>query len=208
MHAPTGTALLLVLATSAAFPWTLTPHRAPRGRPVLACEASTPFRTDARIVPTPKTFRAPDVQDAASVIKHELRSPAVEMEHGRDPRFAPAAISGSSLLRSILARPAGKPKAATASASPTITPIVSLAEFETALQRSTAAERIVVIKFYSPSCRSCLTIKPLYDKLSQGPLGDSADFFEVDTVAARALVKLAGIERAPTVFLFRQARCD
>ena len=206
MHAPTGTALLLVLATSAAFPWTLTPHRAPRGRPVLACEASTPFRTDARIIPTPKTFRAPDVKDAASVIKHELRSPAVEMEHGRDPRFAPAAISGS-LLR-IFARPPGKPKAATASASPTITPIVSLAEFETALQRSTAAERIVVIKFYSPSCRSCLTIKPLYDKLSQGLLGDSADFFEVDTVAARALVKLAGIERAPTIFLFRQARCD
>ena len=75
---------------------------------------------------------------------------------------------------------------------------------ESAIAAAVADRRLLVIKFYSASCRTCLSIKGLYESAAEGPLGERAHFYEVDTSWARVLCSLANIKKTPV----RHTQCQ
>ena len=85
-----------------------------------------------------------------------------------------------------------------------VRPLETLLEFESAIAAAVADRRLLVIKFYSASCRTCLSIKGLYESAAEGPLGERAHFYEVDTSCARVLCSLANIKKTPV----RHTQCQ
>ena len=59
-----------------------------------------------------------------------------------------------------------------------------------------------VFKFYAPWCRSCFSIKPLYERVARGPLSSRADFYEVDLGASRVLCTLANVAKLPVIHIY------
>jgi hypothetical protein len=81
-----------------------------------------------------------------------------------------------------------------------------LADFEAAVERSRGTGRMLVVKFYAPTCRSCFNMKPLYERDAEGVLGKQhADFYEVDTTVSRVLCALANIQKMPLIHVYA---CD
>lgn len=121
---------------------------------------------------------------------------------GRDPRDAPPWITSNAGLINELAAQAAAPKAAFASSTSAVSPILTLEEYEAAINRATEANRIAAFKFYSQGCRACLTIKPFYEKMSESPMSDFVDFYEIDASAARVLCHYANIKPTPVVHVY------
>jgi len=131
--------------------------------------------------------------------KAEMRA----TEHGRDPRYAPPWIAeNTGLLQELTAKSTREPKAATASSSAAVHSIMCLEHLEWALEHAATTGRLVVVKYYAPWCKACLNIKPFYERMAEGPLGQYADFYEVDAGCARVLVALANIEAMPVVHVY------
>ncbi|EOD08127.1 hypothetical protein EMIHUDRAFT_106166 [Emiliania huxleyi CCMP1516] len=129
-------------------------------------------------------------------------SPTADDE-ARDPRAAPPWITeNQALLDELRAASTAEPRAATASTSRHVSPIVSLEALEAAIARADAAGRLVAVKYYSPQCRSCLQIKPLYERAAEGAFGEQVDFYEVDSFCARVLCSLANMRLLPTVQVY------
>jgi len=129
----------------------------------------------------------------------EMRATA----NGRDPRFAPPWIAeNTDLLQELTAKSTREPKAATASTSRSVTSMLCLEHLEWALEHAASTGHLVVVKYYAPWCKACLNIKPFYERMAEGPLGQYADFYEVDGGCARVLVALANIEAMPVVHVY------
>ena len=126
--------------------------------------------------------------------------PTLKHEHGRDPRYADLAADDEGILADLTARSSVRPRAASNSAF--VISIQLLHDFEAAVAHAKATDRAACFKFYSPSCRSCLSVKPLYERAA-ARLGGSCAFYEVEANAARALCALAGIEQVPSMHIYR-----
>ena len=82
---------------------------------------------------------------------------------------------------------------------------MSLAQLDAALRRAEAQGRLACVKYYAPWCRACLNIKPYFEKLAKGAVGQlSADFVEVDAGASRVLCALANIKKMPVVHIYSE----
>ena len=127
---------------------------------------------------------------------------AAANELGRDPRDAPPWITGNAQLLAELTATSSTPKPAFASSSEAIAPICTLSDFEAAVGEAQRAGRILAIKFYSPSCRACLNIKPLYERMADGPMAEHVDFREVDADASKLLSSYANIKPLPVIHLY------
>ena len=129
----------------------------------------------------------------------------VEREYGRDPRLAPQwMMENPKMLKELARLSSAQPNPVYSSASAAVSPIVSLDDFEAALQRAGEADpdRLVVIKFYQVRCRACLNAKAPYEMAAKGPLAERADFYEVDASVARALCTLAKVEQLPVAHVY------
>ena len=64
--------------------------------------------------------------------------------------------------------------------------------------------KLLVVKYYAPWCRSCLNVKPQFEKVAERPSSqEAAEFVECDAGASRALFCLADIKRMPCVHVYR-----
>lgn len=123
--------------------------------------------------------------------------------HGRDPRYAPPWIAeNDELLAELTAASSGAPKAATASSSAAVAPIVHLEDLNAALDKAAQTGKLVCVKYYAPWCKSCLKIKPLYERVAEGAMGEHVDFYEVDGGAARVLVAYADVTKMPCTHVY------
>ena len=133
----------------------------------------------------------------------------VEREYGRDPRLAPQwMMENPKMLKELARLSSAQPNPVYSSASAAVSPIVSLDDFEAALQRAGEADpdRLVVIKFYQVRCRACLNAKAPYEMAAKGPLAERADFYEVDASVARALCTLAKVEQLPVAHVYSRGQ--
>ena len=122
---------------------------------------------------------------------------------GRDPCHAPPWITENhELLAELAAASTKEPKAATASSSAAISSIVHLEDLQAALTRAQANNRLVVVKYYAPQCKSCLSMKRPFERVAEGPLGARADFYEVESSAAKVLLALGNIDKTPVVHVY------
>ena len=79
--------------------------------------------------------------------------------NGRDPRHAPPWITENSvLLKELADNSTPQPKAATASSLDAIVNIQHLEQLEDAITSASSKERLVVVKFYAPWCRTCFQV--------------------------------------------------
>ena len=126
--------------------------------------------------------------------------------YGRDPRLDeyPWITQNVELLAELAAKSSAVPDPTTASISPSISPIVSLAQFEAAIDRGASSGRLVCFKYYAPWCASCLAVaKPLYEQAAGGGLhSDAVDFYEIDGGCARELVALADVRSYPVAQIY------
>ena len=159
--------------------------------------ASSPSPTPAP--PLPPSSPPPPTRPTLSLEEYEA---AAANELGRDPRDAPPWITGNAQLLAELTATSSTPKPAFASSSEAIAPICTLADFEAAVGEAQRAGRILAIKFYSPSCRACLNIKPLYERMADGPMAEHVDFREVDADASKLLSSYANIKPLPVIHLY------
>ena len=121
---------------------------------------------------------------------------AVEFEDGqRDPRRAPPWITENQGLLDEMAAESKPIKPATMSASRKVSPIFDLADFEAAVRAAEAADRMIVVKYFSQSCRACMTMKPLYERAAESKLNELVDFYEIDQSASRVLCTLANVNK-------------
>ena len=103
---------------------------------------------------------------------------AMEPAYGRDPRLAPAWITeNEELLAQMAQMSAAAPKASAASKSAAIASLVTLDDLEDALARAKEANLMLVIKYFSPSCRSCLAMKPHFEHVAETSSGELAAFY-------------------------------
>ena len=160
---------------------------------------------------------AVEEEEAASVAQAEVNAVPREVEHtvqvereyGRDPRLAPQwMMENPKMLKELARLSSAEPNPVYSSASAAVSPIVSLDDFEAALQRAGEADpdRLVVVKFYQVRCRACLNAKAPYEKAAKGPLAERADFYEVDASVARALCTLAQIEQLPVAHVYSRGQ--
>ena len=153
---------------------------------------ATPQQVAARVAPPPVDAHAGRV----------TARPVIQLAHGRDPRLAPSCVSENiELLSKLNASSAAKPHAAFASLSTAVAPLQSLAELDEALSAAAAENKLLVVKFYAPKCRACLSARPRYDAAAEA-LSDAASFYEVDISAAKVLTLLAKVERMPVVHIY------
>ena len=103
-------------------------------------------------------------QQAAIAEAAFAQAAAHELEYGRDPRNAPQWITENEELLADLAAKSRPTKALTKSLSPLVASLESLDDFEAAISRADAKGHMIVIKFYSSSCRTCLNMKHLYER--------------------------------------------
>ena len=87
--------------------------------------------------------------------------------NGRDPRHAPPWITENSvLLKELADNSTPQPKAATASSLDAIVNIQHLEQLEDAITSASSKERLVVVKFYAPWCRTCFQVSTRIDMRS------------------------------------------
>ena len=164
--------------------------------------------------PTPAAVPAASVESTAGAAtpaqakSEEKEEVVVTVEHafGRDPRLAPPWITENEvLLKELRETSTAEPKKAAASKSPAISSIQTLDDFRAAIEHSEATGKLLVVKYYAPWCRACLNIKPYFEKLAKGAVGQlSADFVEVDAGASRVLCALANIKKMPVVHIYSE----
>ena len=164
--------------------------------------------------PTPAAVPAASVESTAGAAtpaqakSEEKEEVVVTFEHafGRDPRLAPPWITENEvLLKELRETSTAEPKKAAASKSPAISSIQTLDDFRAAIEHSEATGKLLVVKYYAPWCRACLNIKPYFEKLAKGAVGQlSADFVEVDAGASRVLCALANIKKMPVVHIYSE----
>ena len=131
------------------------------------------------------------------------RAVAVEYEYGRDPRFAPPWIANNTeLLAELKASSTAKPKSAAESKSAAVTSVQTLADFEAAMARAQATNKLLVVKYYAPWCRACLAIKPNFERVANAYVS-GADFIECDAGASRVLFALADVRKMPVVHIYK-----
>ena len=139
----------------------------------------------------------------APVIVRPVFMEATE-ELARDPRLAPPWITeNQELLDELAAESAAASNPTFASSSANVRPITSLSDFETALSQAEVAGHGVVVKYYTPRCRACLTIKPLYESMAN-KANDflAASFYEVDEEVAKVLNAHANVKKMPIAQLY------
>ena len=157
-----------------------------------AAKARAEAKVEAAMVEAVESVAA--LEDPRTVI-------TIEHEHGRDPRLAPPWVSqNTELIDDLTAKSKATPTAATMSKSASVSMLRSVADFEAAIERAEASQRVIVIKFYSARCRSCLNAKRPYEKLAEA--NANVDFYEVDTAVARVLCAFANIQTMPVVHTY------
>ena len=135
----------------------------------------------------PAAMAGPSSEQLAAVQKALADDAARNSESGRDPRFAPPWVAeNDELLAEMAATSAKEPKMT--SSSPAVGMIHSLDDLEAALARSQAAGRLLVLKYYTPICRSCAAIKPLYERAADLLVG-AVDFYECGAAYSRVLFR-------------------
>ena len=165
---------------------------------VVVAEASA---TAATATEQPISRRASSSPEVAA--SEATESYVVEREYGRDPRLAPPWITENHQPLRELALPSRAPAApASAATSAAVPPGPSLADVEAALERASAGGRMVVLKFYQARCKACLSARAAFEKAAEGPLGEHADFYEVDASVARVLCTLAKVEQLPVAHVY------
>ena len=165
---------------------------------VAVSEASATAATAAERPISRRASSSPEV--AAS---EATESYVVEREYGRDPRLAPPWITENhQMLRELALLSRAAPAPAYAATSAAVSPVRSLADFEAALERASAGGRMVVLKFYQARCKACLSARAAFEKAAEGPLGEHADFYEVDASVARVLCTLAKVEQLPVAHVY------
>jgi len=131
---------------------------------------------------------------------------------GRDPRESQ--LSDEKLAQLLDASKAINP--ASASTSESVTPVLTLDDFEAALAHSASRGRLTVFKFYAPWCRTCTSIKKNYDAMAGGAMpktmrykmqaaanfAEIADFHEIEYTAARPLCAQCNITSMPLVHVY------
>ena len=78
--------------------------------------------------------------------------------------------------------------------------IGSVWELDEAILDAQQSERLMVVKFFAPWCRSCKSIKPRFDKLARAR--DDIAFYEVSFVAAKETCKHCKITYLPTMHVY------
>jgi thiol-disulfide isomerase/thioredoxin len=156
------------------------------------------------------TAQPPDVTKVARELKQELKKP--EYSLGRDPLGPVPEEVTAEMIADLTSKSTSVPKRATASKSAAISSVQTVSE----LRAVVAARPLVVVKYYAPWCRLCLTVKPVFELFANDVAeGDgsmrvandaveSATFVEVDYEASRVLTKLAGFTRLPCVHIYRE----
>jgi thiol-disulfide isomerase/thioredoxin len=134
------------------------------------------------------------------------------LEFGRDPRESQ--LSGEKLAQ--LAEACKPVNPASASTSDSVTPVLTIEDFEAALAHSASRGRLTVFKFYAPWCRTCTSIKKNYDAMAGGVMpktmrykmqaatnfAEVADFHEIEYTAARPLCAMCNITSMPLVHVY------
>ena len=127
----------------------------------------------------------------------------VEREFGRDPRLAPPWITeNTEMLAELALLSSTQPNPAYSSTSSAVQSMLTLDDFEAALERARKHNRLVVIKFYQARCKACLNARAGYEKAAKGPLAERADFYEVDQSVGRLLCTLAKIDQLPVAHVY------
>ena len=158
---------------------TLTVARGDQRDAVREAYAATARGSEACCVATPSAKSRADIGYSAA-----------EMEFGRDPRRAPPWITENRELLEELEASSKPTKKGMSSASPRVSSLLTLSDFEAALAHAVAAERdaaltsdkshaavslvgrrrrFVAIKFYSTSCRACGSVGVPPDPLGWSP---------------------------------------
>jgi len=144
-----------------------------------------------------------DVTEVTKELKKHLgKIPEKDPEKvpGRDPRGPLPPWATAEKIANLTAESTSAPKPATASRTPGILSIQTIPEMDAVV----AARPIVVVKYYAPWCRSCLFMKPSFEKLAKGALSSAkAEFVEVEYDASRVLIYLAEIKALPCTQIYR-----
>jgi len=140
-----------------------------------------------------------DVTEVAQELNNHLKKEP-EKVPGRDPRGPLPPWATAEKIANLTAESTSAPKPATASRTPGILSIQTIPEMDAVV----AARPIVVVKYYAPWCRSCLFMKPSFEKLAKGALSSAkAEFVEVEYDASRVLIYLAEIKALPCTQIYR-----
>jgi len=106
------------------------------------------------------------------------------------------------MLRELALLSRTQPNPAYSSTCSAVSAMLTLEDFEAALERARKNNRLVVIKFYQARCKACLNARAPYEKAAKGTLAERADFYEVDVSVGRALCTLAKIEQLPVAHIY------
>ena len=128
--------------------------------------------------------------------EHQEKDPHNSL--GRDPRGPLPRWATTEAVEELMAKSASVPKLAAVSKTPAISSIQTVSELDTAV----ATRPLVVVKYYAPWCRSCMRIKPTFERFANG-VTEIAQCLEVEYDASRLLAKLAGLERLPCVQIYK-----
>jgi len=163
----------------------------------------------ARAVKTEPTlsYSMQAIAEGAAAEAEQAGTMQVEREFGRDPRLAPQWVrENPKMLKELALLSRTQPNPAYSSTSSAVSSMLTLADFEEALESAGQSDKLVVIKFYQVRCRACLNARAPYEKAAKGPLAESADFYEVDASVARALCTLAKIEQLPVAHVYSRGQ--
>ena len=121
-----------------------------------------PLLSALQLPPAPAPPRSAAVRMTVSVEPPPNALPPLEF--GRDPRESQ--LSDEKLEQ--LAEACKPVNPASASTSESVTPVLTIEDFEAALAHSASRGRLTVFKFYAPWCRTCTSIKKNYDAMAGG----------------------------------------
>jgi len=162
-----------------------------------ASSASTP-------APASKTvdMRRQGMKNSRAMAMRKRADSQVGDGYGRDPRLdykgnARLAATVGSVVPTAVGSQTGPP------AEPAgIGVIKTVDDLEAALERARLKDdRPVVLKFFATTCVSCQSIKPKYKRLARDN-SHRADFYEVETLAARAFIKQCDVRYMPAGHIY------
>lgn len=125
-----------------------------------------------------------------------LHAPLALQQPAQPPVLAQRRLRPPQMQTDDLRRPGARPAAARPPSA--IRPIGDVAELQTKIAASD--ERLMVVKFFAPWCRTCKSIKAKYEKLARER--DDIAFYEVSFVAAKPVCKHCGITYLPTMHVY------
>ena len=138
---------------------------------------------------------------------------ALSSSLGKDPRTSTLSEERLGQLAEASAR---EVNAASVSSSDAVRLVLTLEDFEAAVERGAATGKLTVFKFYAPWCRTCASIKNNYMALAEGVMpkkmrykmqagssfADVCDFHEIEYTAARPLCAQCNITSMPVVHVY------